>query len=124
MQGLEQLANAGIHLVFKSSSGHIVFPKQQRAALGGSRIHAGIALKGIHQRRADVLAQPRFVRNGQVHFAQRIAHGVGDAVVGVGQRAVQIKNYRIVAHGVFSHYHSKSRVRKARTRLKHPRVIA
>ena len=124
MQSLEQLTNAGIHLVFKSSSGHIVFPKQQRAALGGSRIHAGIALKGIHQRRADVLAQPRFVRNGQVHLVQRITHGIGDAVVGVGQRAVQIKNYRIVAHGVFSHYHSKSRVRKARTRLKHPRVIA
>ena len=37
MQSLEQLTNAGIHLVFKSSSGHIVFPKQQRAALGGSR---------------------------------------------------------------------------------------
>ena len=94
-QGAQQAADAGKHPVFIQAHGGVALTVVCHSLPGPVLVHAHVGLKGIHQRRADKLAQGIPLRVGITHAVRRIANAVPDALLGLGQGSVQIKNYSL-----------------------------
>ena len=103
LQRPQQAANAGIHPVLEQAHGGIPLPVGIHGPLCHVLIHAHKVVEGIEQRRADELPEGRRVRLREAQLLRRVAHAVPDALLGLGQRTVQIKDHTfVVTHSTLS----------------------
>lgn len=96
LQDAQQCADAGINGI----AVHALRAENARIAFGGFIQpfcgHVQQVVKGIPQGRAYHLPQFRALRNDQSHFLHGFSNRGNDAFLRVEQRAVQIKNHRVV----------------------------
>ena len=101
-QHAQDAANVGVHAVEVHAPGAEIAPVALHG-LGHARLgHIQQVAEGIRQRRAHHLAQVRVLGNLQPHLVHGPAHGGDDPVLRVKQRAVQIKNHRVIGVNVHS----------------------
>ena len=94
LQPHQQPPDTRVHPVFQQARNVIPLPVKIHRAAGFLLRHGHIGLEGEKQRRPDKPAQGFRVRRGAAHLLRRIPHTVPDAFLRLGQRPIQVKQYR------------------------------
>ena len=97
-QAPKQRRNAGIYLVFRPADALKALVIVVNRLIGLLLRHADDLSEGIIQRRADEHLELLLRKAGEAHLLRRVNRGLGDALLRLGERSVQIKKNRRILH--------------------------
>lgn len=98
-QCLKQLGDSRVELVLEDALRGEVFAGEGDGLLGPGVVHAVELAEGVFERRSDEGAERAQVGHLDAEVAQGVLHRAGDAQHGVGQRAVEVEEEVLPAHG-------------------------
>ena len=105
LQAAEQRLDPVKDVTFKHPRFPVIFAEQGNGLTRFVGRHIAVAREGIHQRRADEAAADLLGDHGAVHGKQRTRDGIDDALGGVRDGAVEIKDYQIDRFHMTAFFH-------------------